>query len=594
MLEKFTDYDTNGNRELVEMLPQYSADTPDILYVDGLRAYLLDPMQAYSRNVGGLGDGMVAYFDEDVLAGAAYRHLAEIAQTSSSYLARRAAEFHMASPLGMAARDPTLIDEWSLNSEMFYQFAKRLDSDGSQNLLMAIRYDQRFLQAVGTRNLLAAESVILQRHFEIPDTLRVELERDYTFMIKVHGEWSSSDPDSFELMEMYYAGKEVDYKRIRNYTQDAIVQVAPGVVGFYQQDGKLADLFDLNGVEPGSTVYPTEITDVTQAAFSDLPEVSARVTTDSFLSFVRDLDSRAAIEDAFGMYLAGLSLKDQAYLARLTIDADEKQITAVRQLVEKSGIGVVGAVRAVEFGDDYVDRILAIIERNVDNQEEIFYGLNSIRESAETVAAHFGDLAPNIKTAFIKRTTELLAIMADSESTADDINAARQALTVVRYAANQIAQSVNGSVVFDAANMEPGVNYATLKSENGTTITVRPSGETRRIGFTVKIPAELLPESAMGKDKRLSIRLDDDDRGLSLDIGSSTKDGINAAPIAQFVAEQLAEGERRLNAEIKNGNHVREAFVDVDMTPEKFQELTVDFVDSLHVAEVPQSIKNAA
>lgn len=260
---------------------------------------------------------------------------------------------------------------------------------------------------------------------------------------------------------------------------------------------------------------------------------------------------------------------------------------------------------ALEFGDDFGEYLLDLAERAyAEEQRNIFLevsrNINNIRSHGEVIAEQIsqGDvvLEKDLRVAFIKRTTELLSL------------ASQEGLIGVRPVLRDLAMAmreIHDSIIGDTFTVHQATGtWGTLQAENHkVTITARPSGDNARLGFTVRGFGE------RGKD-RLNIRLDYEDGGLSLDIGSIAKSGVNVSDTARMVGETLARGELALSkyrAEksiqsgvtqqeiILNGNHVREAFANLGtLEPSEFSSIVNQFLYSLKVSDSSKEQEKAA
>lgn len=85
-------------------------------------------------------------------------------------------------------------------------------------------------------------------------------------------------------------------------------------------------------------------------------------------------------------------------------------------------------------------------------------------------------------------------------------------------------------------------DYLTVRSTSGLATTYRWSEENPRIGWTVRVPEDLIPAGLDAKDRRLSLRLDYDDHGLSVDIGSKDE-GIYSIADGKIEHQALAVDE---------------------------------------------------
>ncbi len=310
-----------------------------------------------------------------------------------------------------------------------------------------------------------------------------------------------------------------------------------------------------------------------------------------------------AVERESGVDLRQLDLDTQLRFFRFMSEADADRYARLVQTLqmqdEDDRYVLANAFLSTEFGDDIGDMILDIAEKDDTSKAmDIFAQYMDIRQAAHTIAATYdNDEYPNFAAcynqAWNKRCAELMVLLSDDLLPRSDREDAHEALRMIAYAAREIADATSGEFEFTQLGDVSG--HATLRSTSrSVTKTIRPTGASARVGDRVKIPVELMPKRAEHtRNKTLSVRLDRDEYGISLDIGSSATNGSNnPSGVGVFVAEQLAKGEARialrrqlgrigvglqpygLTTITLHGNHVREAFAGLeDITEGDFAQL---------------------
>lgn len=256
-------------------------------------------------------------------------------------------------------------------------------------------------------------------------------------------------------------------------------------------------------------------------------------------------------------------------------DSDKERQQVMRETLTS-------AFLATEFGDDLGDIVLDLVNTTRPAElHPILSNIGRIREAGSDISYLLRDnpvIQGALSTAFIKRTTELLAL-----GLRDGIGAIEKPLTDLTTVIETISQGVYydaftvNQVVIDKNNSDN--NFGTVSANNTElSITARPNGHNARVGFTVKLQGEQRKE-------RVSVRLDYEDGGLSLDIGSiANKHTIS--PADQRIGQALTDGERALldyrqaaqpgkyDDYKTQANHVREAFSDVpQLEPAEFSRL---------------------
>lgn len=351
--------------------------------------------------------------------------------------------------------------------------------------------------------------------------------------------------------------------------------IARDAVGIIDSYGIIRFIADENQ-EKGNSSETSKIIDVAAAVHQD--EEKKRL-----LQMVHLPEVRMALETSIGVDLSEIAFQTQVqlldYMVRRTPD-EFARLSAVAKGVKESE-GSTGkfyeAFLATEFGDYYGDILLSLAE-SADKKlfREVAENIEEVRRAGARIAEHFRsddpldqEIADRIPAAFIKRTTELLALAHQ-----EGIEKVIEPLEAISEAVKTLADSLDKDT-FSHAEVTP--EFGAFSSDTSpVTVSSRPHGRNARLGFTVR---------GMGKDnkQRLNIRLDYEAGELSLDIGSTAKKDVHVSEIAALVGNTLARGEEALInyrrerqgdefAETQlHGNHVREAFSDMPiLQPEEF------------------------
>lgn len=324
------------------------------------------------------------------------------------------------------------------------------------------------------------------------------------------------------------------------------------------------------------------------------------------------------IADETTVPLADLSLGGQVAMLTFLMRRDDAQYQkfceTAASLAENDRATFAEAFLALEFGDDLGDVVLNLAATDHQQSVAIFKQIQHIRHNGEVIARFFrskpnepmqvnadvvdstknmdpaSEAAPAIdelvSIAFIKRVTELLTL-ADTEGAGSVMSGLNLlADDVVATIADALQNDTFQIVESDESDGRVTAQALTRK----VTITARPYGENARLGMTVR---------GLGEDhrQRVNVRLDYDNGLLSLDIGSTARNGVQVSEEARQLGELLARGElaiahRRAQEAIKdgveqqtivlNGNHVREAFAPLgNVPPEQFAGYVTAFLDSL-------------
>lgn len=311
--------------------------------------------------------------------------------------------------------------------------------------------------------------------------------------------------------------------------------------------------------------------------------------------------------DAFGVTFSDIDKEARGYLYHVGVNLTDKEYAHLYQVartipVEQRPV-FANAFLALEFGQDFGDILLEVGDRLHDRPEElaaVLGSLQAIRENASGIAERFTSdhlvdkqLGQSVNLAFIKRTTEALALIADPSP--ERQAQGRVVLRLMRYATGIAGRGLAAEFT---DNIADSADYETYSSfTEPLAVTIRESGCNARIGLTANLPNDTLPIELRGKKRRLSMRLDYEDGQLSVDLGSTAQHDVHVSPVARFVGLALAEGEELLahrralkgihegasRQEITlHGNHVREVFPEnFIITPQAFQEIARRFAGRL-------------
>ncbi len=468
-----------------------------------------------------------------------------------------------------------------------------------------IKLDKEILLSLASGNIFSLDNRVYRLAFAMDDEQIAQKVDPFNFKMQAIGEMATSkkelvnDPRERDVFYNSFINFEkVDYKDIVgcgfNYSP---IQMDAQTIGFFEETGRLVQLYDLSSADPENpdSVKAVELTDVLNKVLPNYIEEQKLQAQNLFFQTGCVLESRLALEQALGERLDQFSLENQVLIVQLLNRATPDQMTAIQKFNTET---LVNIAQSLEFGDDFADRLLNIAESRHD-ADKVFENLNGIRLASEQIAAYFQgdnlDLSHEVGQAWVKRTTEVLAILDDQTTLESDKQQATEVLEVLNFATNQISQALEKNLIdtTDLTSSQFEAGFLTLKSDNDVAMTLRPrptdSGLGQRIGFTVKVPRELIPEQASGqKERRLSFRLDYDDFGLSLDIGQ-TKNQDEPLKIGSLVAETLSQGEQLLG-QTENGHHVREAFAArQDFSAADFGLLVNQFAAKLKLPKLEQS-----
>lgn len=293
---------------------------------------------------------------------------------------------------------------------------------------------------------------------------------------------------------------------------------------------------------------------------------------EELLRVIYDPSMRALVEQQLSVDLEQLSPEAQLRLVTFMTEADtqryERLVGVLQKTETSSRQQLAEAFLALEFGDDFGDILLDLAEsEDAESVADRLGDIITVRQSGERIARLFTSedyfdqtISAALPDALAKRTTELLALARQ-----EGIEAVGVSLSSLAQATAEIASATNDGA-FKQVGVSPDVGSFRAE-DRPVTITARPHGANARLGFTVSIDKQ-----------RLSIRLDYEDGALSLDIGSTAKEGVDSSDLARQVGTDLARGERAL-AQLRateqhatlHGNHVRETFEHLSrIEPEQF------------------------
>ncbi len=329
--------------------------------------------------------------------------------------------------------------------------------------------------------------------------------------------------------------------------------------------------------------------------------LSAGLVTDEHLSMLKVLHDPkvgAQISDQLAFCTTDIPFQQQLALLSYMDGASSQTYDRLCQQIRNSDNKqqLIDAFLATEFGDDLGDIILTLTEREPSSQ--MIEHLQSIRQDGSRIARHFGedqDIDSMVATAFIKRATELLALaeVDGYAAVAEEIGELREVIHEIAVAIETDKFSVH----------EATTQYGTLRAaKSPVTITARPYGRNARLGMTVR-------GRGIDKKQRINVRLDYEDGKVSLDIGSTARDGVNSSEVARKIGIALAKGElalanRRAQRAIEegarsqeitlHGNHIQETFDALpEILPEEFSSYVNTFLYSLTMIDPTEQQKAA-
>ncbi|MDR1300252.1 MAG: hypothetical protein LBK50_00940 [Candidatus Nomurabacteria bacterium] len=375
---------------------------------------------------------------------------------------------------------------------------------------------------------------------------------------------------------------ELDNKHIANFqkAEEEINELYQDAL----EEAELSNL-ELDGINEemaGDTAaIRLSVVDYYQKLRANSQELEWRKYDGTIAAMLYEPEIREIINSELSIDITELSLRTQNALVGFMVKADKVRYARLADTLRDASdkYELADAFLALEFGDDFGDRVLDIAEQRPEGEvREIFASINHIRAAAKTLANEFSGSGAEFQAAYesswIKRVTEMLTLISSAKASEAEKQEALRALKIVEYGVGTVAEASSEDFTVDT---HPDEGFATLKYGDKMTRTIRGKGNQLRFGNTVKIPPDMIPEGYSKKDRRLSIRLDYDEFGLSLDIGTFKDGADKARGVGAFVAEQLAKGEallmgERLRVGILNGYHVREVFASLKMTRSQFIE----------------------
>lgn len=265
--------------------------------------------------------------------------------------------------------------------------------------------DVAFLEALINRNIMAANQRLWQIAFSIDSDAQAKIE-GYHFPMRAYGDVVSGMADPV-FYERFLDQEEVDYTEILEHGfMYAPVRVAPGVIGFYESTGQLVKMFDMQNATPDDPNSPVAIDlgTIIDTTFSDA--TIAKGVEQKFYQIAGDLESRYIIEKSLGIRLDDLALSDQLSLIVLLERTSYEQMQAIKRLSPDLTIAV---ANAMEFGEDYGDSILEIVQNvSLEQATKIFESIGGFRQRTHEFANWFRDYDPDFAEATERAMNERL------------------------------------------------------------------------------------------------------------------------------------------------------------------------------------------
>ena len=271
-------------------------------------------------------------------------------------------------------------------------------------------------------NLIARQNRLQQLAYELPkDDIEKEV-LPFSFKMGVYGNrWNAASSLSDVMYEKIIRQEEVEYKEIiqEGYLY-APVRTASDVIGFYESIGRPVKLFHTTeNLKPGEEAIEVDVQARIGELFASSDESEIRQIAQAHSMLAGDLSGRHILEKSFNMRLETVSLDDQLFLCNLLLRATPEQMQAI---IPQGPEVIITVARALEFGDDFGDRILSIAEHTTpEESSRVFNTLKKYREHSKRFGAFFEGLDPELAAATENAMNERLSdLIATVEKVARD------------------------------------------------------------------------------------------------------------------------------------------------------------------------------
>lgn len=448
-------------------------------------------------------------------------------------------------------------DSFALEAMIFGRedFALLYDDDSTDVRDEAIQLFQRFFRPLEI--LTKSEQPVYIQH--LLDAILASIIHD---LLSIPGVWEH---------ESDFSG-ERDYKIVLSGKARSLAENHdPSIVYAMQLANKYPAIVDGDGVVSNyDSIEAATVAEGTYRFGSVLPPNKIELETSNLFG-VAYRDMPIEVKKVMAGY--GVDLMSEEY---------DKLFAVSRTMDMQTRIEFAQAFMAVEYGSDMGRLLILLAEKHArqdaDHLMVVLGRLNKIRQKSSIIATRFDSEA--FQKMFVdscnKRVSELLALVY-----AGGLERIKETMMNLSIAMESIAVSLEND---EFEIVEAHHDYGTLRAvKNPVTITVRPYGDNARLGFTVR---------KMGEDEkqRLSVRLDYEEGMLSLDIGSTAKEGVNSSQLSRRIGQDLADGERAIanirGVEALHGNHVREAFESLGvLEPAAFSQIVNHFLYQLQIQE---------
>lgn len=255
--------------------------------------------------------------------------------------------------------------------------------------------DQLFLMKQFKGDFVAMQNRMWHMAYEMSTDDRRHYIAPYKFFMVAYGD-VITERVSEEFLDRFTNFKPMEYSEIVDAGfMYAPVMASTDSIGFYEESGRLVQLFHTTeGLRGGETAEQIDIDTYIHEVLIGASDVEVEATAQTFYLLAGNLQVRNIMERALGVRLDTLSLDDQILLCKLLVRATPEQMESVTQQDKET---VRNIVRALEFGDDYGDKILSIAENsNTDQSKEIFETINRFREHSDKIAKWYEGYDPNL------------------------------------------------------------------------------------------------------------------------------------------------------------------------------------------------------
>lgn len=296
-----------------------------------------------------------------------------------------------------------------------YAHLKQLNTEGYIDYGTA-QYDAELLGSIVRGDIYSASYRIMHLAYALDSEEEEKMIAPYRFMMHAYGS-VRSDVEDATFHDDFINRRKVEYKDIiANNLQYSAVLLAPSTIGFFEESGRLVASYDISQADPNQpdSVREISVEDLVSIVFSHYTVDEQKKAFELFYQTGCSLAARYSIERGMGgKRLNDYTIQEQILIVQLLNRASQEQIESIAELPTDV---LVLIAESLEFGDDYADSILTIVEHASPEQStEIFETINNFRESSKKIARWYEsydpEFAKDIELAMNERLSDALTAM---------------------------------------------------------------------------------------------------------------------------------------------------------------------------------------